>query len=158
MFIRKATEQDLYDFVNHISQDDVNEMAALNPHLKVIDVLLKSYSDDTSVIVDEEGFIFGIGCAEDNYIWLLTTSLLTDCSLKTKKQFIEVTRRYLDEQLNHYSFLYNYIWSESHLHKHFLKMLGATFHDGEGFHSEYTGARFERFSFEIGGKPCVGQQ
>lgn len=145
MLIRKATPEDVENFIHHISPTDVGEFEARQPNRDLRKALLEHLDESSVVCVDEEGFVYAYGGNVENCVWFLTSEVLEYCSLSVKKAFIRCIEGHRDSLLEHYDYLWNYVWSENLLHKKFLKALGAVFYPEKGFNSEFTVERFDYF-------------
>ncbi|MFW3388367.1 UNVERIFIED_CONTAM: DUF2833 domain-containing protein [Kocuria sp. CPCC 205274] len=113
MHIRKATEEDVHNFIHHVSESDVAEFDARQPHRNLLEVMLEHLDDNSVVCVDDEGFIYAYGGNEENCVWFLTSQALTDSSTATKKEFIKQISSHRDSLLKQYDYLFNFVWSEN---------------------------------------------
>lgn len=145
--IRKATKEDVINLYPKLTEEDVGELNAIQPHQNILEVMLLGLDDNAIVCVDEENIVYSYGGNDGCWVWFLTSEELALASKEVKKQFIGLVCQHRDELLEQYDTLQNYVWSKNTLHKCFLESLGAIFPPDESLHSEFTGEQFDYFYF-----------
>lgn len=151
--IRKATVEDVHQFVLTIDPMDIDELEASEPHRNLEEVLLSSV-DDALVCVDEEGCVFSYGGIVPTpdvggaIVWFLSSYSLREMSPRSKAKYLRIMRQWRDNTVEKYGSIYNFVWNGNENHKEFIRHLGGTFHDIYRY-SPFTAEGFQLFT--IGG-------
>lgn len=151
--VRKATEDDVLQFVKTIDPMDIDELRASNPNQDLQEELLSYLSIDALVCVDEEGFVYSYGgvtpTEQGAMVWFLTSAVLRESGKKVQIEYLKLMAQWRDDTVAKYGRIYNFIWNGNENHKVFIRRLGGTFHDIYQ-HSPFTGQSFQLFT--IGGE------
>lgn len=109
------------------------------------DFSFTDYKDSLACIDDETGEVYGIGGVVPQadappIIWALCTTAVDNNHIK----FLRFTKYYLGLFLRYYPLLWNYVWLGNKQHVHWLKWLGAEFHEEVIINDN----KFQQFSFK----------
>ena len=146
MYIRKATEIDVYYFAHQLAKGDIEEYKASHGTTKGINDTLMGHLSDTSVVLTNSvGEVLAYGGNQGDCVWFLTSSMTERLNRKNKMEFRNLIMEYRDQMLSQYPVLWNYVWVGNESHKRFLRSIGAVFHD-KFTESPTTGEKFQLFT------------
>lgn len=147
MYIRKATEVDVWYASAQLTDDDLEECKANYGTCEGIHERLQAHLAPTSVVLTNAvGEIFAYGGNQGDNVWFLTTRMTERLTPKGKKEFRKQIMEYRDQMLAQYPMLWNYVWEGNKSHIRFLKSIGAVFHDDKWTRSPVTGEVFNLFT------------
>lgn len=152
MYIRKATDVDVWYVAAQLTDDDLEECKANYGSLTGLSERLKAHLSSTSVVLtDAVGEVYAYGGNQGDNVWFLTTRMTNRLGLKGKREFRKRIIEYRDKLLEEYPVLWNYVWEGNVAHIRFLKSIGAVFHDDKWTRSPITGEVFNLFTITRGG-------
>lgn len=124
-----ATEKDIKYFVQNIRDMDKEEVYLGSG--KSIEDAMKDWCDYNTQTVKCNGVIIGVGGVLPNEdrrdsarVWLL----LTNDVLNHKIEFLRWSKKWHDEILKQYKYIYNNVYMKNVLHIKYLQWLGAQFY------------------------------
>lgn len=149
VIVRKPTEEDIEYIIEHIRPEDAVELDALDG--STIRESLDDVPDllNVSQVWEVDGkpvCIFGItpqdGPLSTGVIWMLATIDFH----KYLRKFSAYCRKFFQEMISEYSYLFNYIHSENKVSIRWLKSLGFDIHDAKII--GHKGASFHKFELK----------
>lgn len=148
IIVRPSVQEDVSYLAEHLRQSDINEIWASN-HIKPQDALEQGIDGSIYCRTAENGnpiCIWGIApvyiVGDSATVWMLATDDLE----KYKVKFIRESRKYINEMLEFYPMLFNYVDARNLKSIAWLKMCGATMLDAQPYGVE--GLPFHYFFFE----------
>ena len=128
--LEKMTIKHFMNFMESKRPADAREVELMHD-CDFYDIPLVDYADAT-VLVDENNEVYAIGGVEShitdgvqlNYVWMLCTGMVE----RHKTKFLRAAKRLLDEYLEKYAHLENFVWLGNEQHVQWLKWMGASFH------------------------------
>lgn len=128
--IRKTIESDIYDLSMDLRNADKDEIYASTGKRLYYHTLLESFQESelcyTWLLDGEPIFVFG-ACnhANGGVVWAMGS----DKMLSEKKHFLDTAPIYIDEFLNKYGNIFNYVYIENKVHISWLRRVGFTFNE-----------------------------
>jgi len=125
---RPSTFQDCRDMAPNLREQDVNEIMASSGS-QPFEALWASFdaSEECFTIIHEDGDIAGMfGVSYNGHFaspWLLGTDKLTE----TKRVMLPVAAKWVEEKVDQYSLLLNYVDVDNTVSRKWLKSLGFKF-------------------------------
>lgn len=129
--VEKMTIKHFLNFMEAKRPADVREVEIMN-NIDFYDIPAADYAD-AQVLVDENNEVYAIGGVQShvtdgvqlNYVWMLCTGMVERHQMK----FLRATKKLLDDYLEKYTHLENFVWLGNEQHVKWLKWMGANFHD-----------------------------
>lgn len=147
MYIRKATDVDVWYAAAQLTDDDLEECKANYGTIEGLTERLQAHLTSSSVVLTNAlGEIYAYGGNQGDNVWFLTTRMTERLPPKGKREFRERIMEYRDKMLEDYPVLWNYVWEGNTSHIRFLKSIGAKFHDDKWTRSPVTGEVFILFT------------
>lgn len=130
--VSKATPDDLINFVRNIRDMDKEEAEITTGAPIAILILSIINKPWVKVIKTGDGTILGIGGVVKEYMsppdacrgWMLLTKDVE----KHKIEFLRWSKKYVDDLLKEYRYIYNDVYRHNELHIQYLNWLGAVFY------------------------------
>lgn len=125
---RPARFEDCRAMAPHMRSQDANEVMASHG-FKPYDALKESYraSQEHNSIIHEDGSVVAMFGVSDYGSYAVPWMLGTDKLLETKRTMIPVAKQWVDEILERYPLLFNYVHADNTVSKRWLKSLGFEF-------------------------------
>lgn len=122
MYLVEATRDLIDNFV--MSDEDIKEqVASCNEYIF-------DNPSDYDVIIDNSNNVYALGgVTEYGTIWLLTSYLVKDLSIKDKQRFVKLIRKQIENYKKHNptrQCFYNTVWNKNTGHIEFIKSCGGT--------------------------------
>lgn len=147
MYIREATEVDVWYVASQLTDDDLEECKAAYGTCDGLHERLQAHLTSTSVVLTNAvGGIYAYGGNQGDNVWFLTTLMTERLTPQGKREFRQRIMEYRDRMLVKYPVLWNYVWEGNKSHIRFLKSIGAKFHDDKWTRSPVTGEVFNLFT------------
>ena len=129
--VEKMTIKHFLNFMEAKRPADVREVEIMN-NIDFYDIPAADYAD-AQVLVDENNEVYAIGGVQShvvdgmqlNYVWMLCTGMVERHQMK----FLRAAKKLLDDYLEKYTHLENFVWLGNEQHVKWLKWMGANFHD-----------------------------
>lgn len=136
--VEKMTIKHFLNFMEAKRPADVREVEIMN-NLDFYDIPLADYAD-AEVLVDENNEVYAIGGVQTvvendfqlHYVWMLCTGMVERHQLK----FLRAAKKLLNEYLEQYTHLENFVWLGNDQHVKWLKWMGAKFFDRTKINNE----------------------
>lgn len=123
--IRHTNIDDIHYISLHLRNADKEEIYASTGNRLYLHTLLESYELSkvcyTWLIDDKPTFVFGV--VDGGIVWAMGTDLM----LKQKLYFVENATKYIDEFLQMYDLVYNYVYTKNTVHIKWLRRVGFIF-------------------------------
>lgn len=126
----EATESDILEFIQNVRDMDKEEVELATG--KTIAEVMQDWRKYNTQAVKCNGRLIGIGgvCFEEDLkrdsarVWLLLTNVV----MNHKIEFLRWSKKWHDEALKKYKYIYNNVYMKNILHIKYLQWLGAHFY------------------------------
>lgn len=128
--IRATIEEDIFPLSLNLRSADKDEIYASTGKRLYHHTLLESWKESkvcyTWLLDGEPIFIFG---AVDNVNGGVVWAMGSDKMIGERKYFLENAPKFIEEFLNEYGNIFNYVYIENKVHINWLRRVGFVFHD-----------------------------